>query len=1095
MNASYGLILILLCLSSGLSWGQQKGAPLLQNYDRKTYAGNPRNWSVAVGTDGLVYFGNTYNLLVYDGESWQKHLPDEIITAMLPTAERIYAAAYDDFGYITQNGQDYSFTSLTDQLPDSLRNSVFVANVVKQGDWVYFGGEDALYLFNESSKKLTFKSNPYGYSQVYQHPDGTCFILDQESMRLARLEKDSLLFIDEPAPELQNIEQNLRGVAPGKGSDLLLFFDNSIYRFDTRRKTYERLRTEVDTQLQNDAIYETEYISDQNGDFFYVLGTHRHGILVIDAAGKLITQVNQDNGLIHNDVTDLAFHDGLLWVATNKGISKVALGYPFGYFGERQGLESAVLSVHRSRKGMLYVGTNTGLSYQIQNRFQPVRNMPTTQCWQIEDFEGGGVIVAGGNSGFFHVRDGESLQKITQDWATMAIERSRQDSTIVFQACYQGFYILRYQNGTFRELGEVPTMDTVVSRSVVEDEKGNIWVGGRGTGFHRIRWDGKDVSTAQMSVHIKGLKDVSWCKVWRGEEDIFFSDNVATYTYEAATDSFIPYRKPWMQQLPAQFANNPGSWEQDTQGKRWHGSSRTLFRPTEDGYEADTLSLRPIEVSIYAFYEDRDSTYWLGTDDGLFHYDPSWKFTLPKGFKTAIRRVSLLRTDSVLSPASEPPQLDYQHNGLRFEVAVLSFFDEATNKYQYRLSGSDRQAVWSDWTSEPFKEYTNLWEGDYVLAVRGKNRLGQQSPVTEFTFSVQPPPYRTGWAYAMYSVLGVLLVFGIVRLNSQRLRNANERLEATVAERTSEIKQQNEEILVQTERLRQVNEELNTTLEISESRKQELERQHRNISDSIAYAQRIQAAMLPFERRIQESVSDFFVLFKPRDRVSGDFYWFYDTSQPSQYGLRAENAPQPAKRHIVMAAADCTGHGVPGAFMSMIGNELLTQIVEVSQVYQPDEILRRLDAGIRYALQQRESGNRDGMDISICTYVPEEQKIYFAGAGNPLYYVQDDTFKVIKGDRRGLGGHVAAEKLPPFTAHTITVAAPTTCYLSSDGYRDQFGGKKGRKLMSKGFQRLVREGKHLPMDAQKQRLADFLDEWRGHYRQIDDILVFAARFG
>lgn len=263
----------------------------------------------------------------------------------------------------------------------------------------------------------------------------------------------------------------------------------------------------------------------------------------------------------------------------------------------------------------------------------------------------------------------------------------------------------------------------------------------------------------------------------------------------------------------------------------------------------------------------------------------------------------------------------------------------------------------------------------------------------------------------------------------------------------------------------------------------ELEVQNIKIIGSINAASRIQSAMLPQRDRIKQTFSDSFILFRPRDIVSGDFYWFSETAG-----------------RTFIAAIDCTGHGVPGAFMSMLGDALLNQIVNIDEVTSPDRVLNRLHKGIRKALKQDLTENRDGMDMAFCMYDKQAGILEFAGAKNPLIYIQNGEINKIKGDKMPIGGVRNPEEERIFTRQVMKIDQPTTCYMFSDGYADQFGGPDNRKFMSKKLRNLLFEIHQKPFDEQRQILEDRLDEWMGRespmpYRQMDDILVMGFRVG
>ena len=298
------------------------------------------------------------------------------------------------------------------------------------------------------------------------------------------------------------------------------------------------------------------------------------------------------------------------------------------------------------------------------------------------------------------------------------------------------------------------------------------------------------------------------------------------------------------------------------------------------------------------------------------------------------------------------------------------------------------------------------------------------------------------------------------------------------------LEQSNEEIL-------SVNDSLTDALDV-------VREQKNSILSSITYAQRIQKAILPSDARLREAFPEHFILFRPRDIVSGDFYWFAELEPRPIY---AENEGQYSKAEIsqgfsnkkyILAAIDCTGHGVPGAFMSMIANDLLNYIVNKKHICSADQILNQLHVEVQQALHQSENHNEDGMEMSLVVVEPESKRMQFAGAGNHLWYCQNGHFNQIKGDRWPIGGEHWTMK-QGFTRYEVDVSSPTTFYLFSDGYQDQFGGDKGKKFMRRSLQELLVKNAPYPMDQQKLALELTLSEWMQGYDQIDDILVMGVK--
>ena len=271
--------------------------------------------------------------------------------------------------------------------------------------------------------------------------------------------------------------------------------------------------------------------------------------------------------------------------------------------------------------------------------------------------------------------------------------------------------------------------------------------------------------------------------------------------------------------------------------------------------------------------------------------------------------------------------------------------------------------------------------------------------------------------------------------------------------------------------------------------------QHENITNSITYAQRIQNAMLPHEHSFHQQFPDSFILFKPKDVVSGDFYWFFNVKTGSalnDYDAENESGSAEDSQKIIVAAVDCTGHGVPGAFMSMIAYNLLNMIVN-KNIHEPDLILAELNRSVRFALQQYKNDNKDGMDMAICSIDKENKIIEYAGAKNPIVIIKDGVLEHIKGDKEPIGGSQGKSDRT-YTKHTIAIDKPTTVYLFSDGFEDQFGGPEGKKFMIKNFKELLLTIHHEPFDKQKGILDKAIEDWKGtKEKQIDDILVMGLR--
>jgi sigma-B regulation protein RsbU (phosphoserine phosphatase) len=262
-----------------------------------------------------------------------------------------------------------------------------------------------------------------------------------------------------------------------------------------------------------------------------------------------------------------------------------------------------------------------------------------------------------------------------------------------------------------------------------------------------------------------------------------------------------------------------------------------------------------------------------------------------------------------------------------------------------------------------------------------------------------------------------------------------------------------------------------------EKQKEEIEEQKKNIMDSIHYARRIQSAILPSMSFIDSHMPDNFLLYLPKDIVSGDFYWMYE-----------------ADGYFMVAAVDCTGHGVPGAFMSIVGFNQLNHVVNVKKARKASEILNELNKGVINTLNENSgtSAIRDGMDMALCVFQPGNKKLDFAGANNPMLLIRDNQLTGYRGDRFPIGAFEGGRP-QEFTNNEVELFKGDCIYLFSDGYADQFGGPNNKKFLSRRFEELLLEIHNEPCTSQKVILNSRLLEWRGENEQVDDILVIGIK--
>ena len=451
-------------------------------------------------------------------------------------------------------------------------------------------------------------------------------------------------------------------------------------------------------------------------------------------------------------------------------------------------------------------------------------------------------------------------------------------------------------------------------------------------------------------------------------------------------------------------------------------------------------------------FEASSGKLFFGSVGGFcWLYPDSINYNLNKP-QMAITGVSVCQKDNCTELYKEGMKeiiIKYQP-GMMVEIsyAALEFTHPEKNHFRIMLEGYDEG--WRPVSNENQVSFSNLTPGKYTFKlIASNNDLTWNNDPLEFPVVVDPPLWMTGYAYAFYLLL---IVFIIQLVINYRIRNYK-KLNRSLAEKALDKKR----IEAQREALSTINQ---------------------NLTDSITYATRIQTAMIPTEMRLKDSLPVSFVYFRPRDLVSGDFYYISDQGQKTY-----------------LAVVDCTGHGVPGAFMSIIGMDLLKSIIDGQKEEDPAKILslisRELDKTLASNSGAREEEVitiRDGMDMALCVIDHEKQCVDFAGAVNELYLVRNNEIITHKGNRQPLGRFVD-NVVPDYTTVSIPVVAGDMIYLFTDGYVDQFGGSDMKKFKYRRFRHLLLNIHQLAPQDQKAILHQKLEEWKGGLEQVDDILI------
>ena len=383
--------------------------------------------------------------------------------------------------------------------------------------------------------------------------------------------------------------------------------------------------------------------------------------------------------------------------------------------------------------------------------------------------------------------------------------------------------------------------------------------------------------------------------------------------------------------------------------------------------------------------------------------------------------------------------------GLVIEINFATLEAADTSKTMYRVYVTNYDKDWRPETYDNSIIISHLRPGRYLLKVMASNNgLEWSEDTLDIPIIVKSPLWLSRYALALYLLSFIFIIQLIINLRIKYYKNEAKLLKAQ-----------------------------NKDKNLLEAQKTELEKVNKNLTDSINYATRIQSAVIPAERKIRNLFPQSVVYFRPRDVVSGDFYWV------SEMGNK-----------IFLVVADCTGHGVPGAFLSIIGINLLRNIIEGLKEENPARILETLSLELdkTFGNKDLEDTIKDGMDMALCVIDREKSTLEFSGAVNELYLIRDNELITYKGDRSPIG-HSVDGTVPKYSVTTIEIQPNDMFYLFSDGYADQFGGTEIKKFKYRRFRYLLLNMHKLSPEYQKQALHQAFEEWRGENDQVDDVLV------
>lgn len=774
--------------------------------------------------------------------------------------------------------------------------------------------------------------------------------------------------------------------------------------------------------------------------------------LEIDPAdGSLlaIKRINTDGGLPGNDLKTL-FQDqeGNIWMGLyGNGLS--ILGSDAYSFYKPAGLnnDNNIIYIEEA-DGKLIAGTRRGyyifdpdtretVSYRGLER--ETGGTPVTTYHARED---GSLLIGTGGDGIYRLNPGGRVTGyfFSKDKLQNYINDIVSDSVNTWIATMGGVVMRNNKTGDYTAFTTYDKLPHNRVTHLAPDGKGRVYIASEGNRLYSVD-PASGVQMGKAVIYGGGRnRFISVAidkegKIWAATESrgvyCFAGDSVISITKEDGLLNDLCYS------LLSDSRNN--IWVGHVQGFSVIDQEPGRVRSFSDIFSEGA------DCNLNSVCETSEGLIAMGTTKGIMLYD----YTLDQNRNIPpVTNIVSIIIDDVEYPFAETIELPYQKlYDVKINFAGLHYSDPARVWYRTRLDNYDRE--WSEPLYARSITYKLLY-GDYRFNLMSYNYDGiSDNSVAGFNITIRKPVWMMWWFFLIIFMLASGIVVLIIRIRERTLRRREAMLQDSLDERTREV-------IIQ---------------------KEEIELKSREITDSINYAQRIQASILPPISRLTSAFRGAFVFFRPRDVVSGDFYWY---------------EPLDEDRFLIVCA-DSTGHGVPGAFMSMIGSALIQEIVTRKEITRPSEILATLDREISRTLNQSsgEDSSSDGMDMVVCEYNKSTRLLRFASALRPVILVMDGELFYIRGNKNSVGGEIVRDKY--FDDQEYYLKDNDAVYMFSDGFPDQFGGEGGKKIKIARLKRLINDIKELPMEEQYKKVSEFFDLWKGDLDQVDDVLMMAIR--
>ena len=1026
MQKFFSLVFLLLI---DYSLSAQEGAPLLTHFKESREVEN-QSWAICQDVTHVMLFANRQGILSFDGQDWLSVQIPVIPFSMQanPLDGKIYLGGDNNYGFLEKDlTGSYKYVSLSGDSPDI----GIITKIVFNDSLVWFYGEHSLSRYNlrNGNPELRLNSkenNPF--TGMIVTPKNT--FVNVMNKGLYRLESDTLFpivtgYLTEKVDILFSLPYNKRLVLVGLSNGKLSLFDGIKY---------------YDYQIKDDGYLRDNILSEgiAIGDSLYAFTTLGGGALVVDKiSGKIRFTINSQNELPDNEIFAIGLdRSGGLWLSHQYGLTRADLNLPVGNFSVYPGLKGN-LTTSLWYNNELFVATSEGVFYLTKvknysevriliknepeiNITQPVlqpgkiqeikssrkniftrifgrkitreKNVTTPasnatetvtppklsgpqftskttnrlrsvntifkkvegfneKCRQLVSTKNG--ILAATNKGLFIINNHKAVHLGENRYINFIAWKPVDNKYYV--AAGDGYFSVKYQNGKWlSESMDRSFTDPVYS---IIRTKNTLWLGIDNAAL-RADLSNRPDAMKYTPVSIKNKFPQRYILNFINDS-VFLYTVSGIYFYDNPSEEFIqsrPYKSISGSKMTYVYPMSNIPWIK-------HGDDWICLN-TLNKFEEKEKSILKLFNEVVSINFENDNLWVVDGENRLFRIDlnkPTKSNPEIDVFVKSIydERGTMFNLSNVVFNRGD--------NIINFDIVAPGYLKQNTTQYQYSIN--KLMPDWSQWSVRTNYNLMIQLPGEYTLRVRAKDLWGNIGEPQSVKFTIKAPFTQTTIFYILLGLVLFLFILLIVRFRERQLQIKNKVLEEKVKERTAEIEAQKEAITA-----------------------------------SIKYASRIQRAMLPMEDHFKSSFSDYFIIFKPRDIVSGDFYWIVEGDE-----------------HVFFTVADCTGHGVPGAFMSTLGISTLNEIITNNDDLQANAILNLLSNKIKTSLHQtgKEGEAADGMDMAFCILNKNKKTLQFSGAYNPLFIFQEGELHEYRADRMPVGIYYGEKDT--FTNYEINV--------------------------------------------------------------------------